>query len=306
MSRLISIVIPVYNNEKHLEECLDSVCGQTFSDMEILCVNDGSTDASPDILWQYAEKDKRIFVINQHNNGVSAARNAALSLAGGRYVWFIDADDAVEPDACRLLLEKAEETGADMVLLFYRRECDEKRPAWRKISADDKTSFAGKRILFNYPAAWNALRRVDFLRKHQIMFPEGIASAEDHFFHWQSVVLAEKIAVVPERLYYYRRHTQSVSVSGCGKWMDIVPVYNAIRQFLIESGHYAEYRDEFLSRKLRLLRNTWKALPDDLRPEFAAKIRSALTDDDRSFIARPGKPGMKYSTKWFFRATLRA
>ena len=97
-----------------------------------------------------------------------------------------------------------------------------------------------------------------------------------------------------------------MSVSGCEKWMDIVPVYDAIWRFLVESGYYAEYRDEFLSRKLRLWRNTWKALPDGMRPEFAAKIRSALSDDDRAFIARPGGPGMKHSTKWFYRTTVRA
>jgi glycosyltransferase involved in cell wall biosynthesis len=305
MPCLASIVIPVYNAEKYLAECLDSIIGQTLADIEIICVNDGSSDSSLDILRQYAEKDERILVLDRQNKGVSAARNAALPLAGGRYAWFIDADDMIERDACRLLFEKAEESGADMVLLFYRGEDNEKRPAWRKISASDKISLDDKRVLFNYPAAWNAFRRADFLRKYQILFPEGISSAEDHFLHWQSVVLAKKIAVVPERLYYYRRHTQSVSVSGCEKWMDIIPAYDAIRRFLLESGHYAEYRDEFLSRKLRLWRNTWKALPDGLRPEFAAKIRSALTDDDRAFIVRPGSPGIKYSTKWFYRATLR-
>lgn len=305
MTTLISIVIPVYNAEKYLVECLDSICRQTLTDIEILCVNDGSADASPEILRQYAEKDKRFRVLDQPNKGVSAARNAAMPLAGGRYVWFIDADDMIEHDSCRLLFEKAEESGAEMVLLFYRGEGKDKRPAWRKISADDKTSFAGKRILFNYPAAWNALRSVDFLRKNKISFPEGIASAEDHFMHWQSVVLAEKIAVIPERLYYYRRHTQSASISGFEKWMDIVPAYDAIRRFLIESGYYAEYRNEFLSRKLRLWRNTWKALPGGLRPEFAAKIRTALADDDRAFIARSGCSGMKYSTKWFYRTTIR-
>ena len=302
---LVSIVIPVYNAEKYLGECLDSILRQTLTDIEILCVDDGSTDGSPDVLRQYAEKDQRIFVFGQSNKGVSAARNAALSHVSGRYVWFIDADDIIDTDACRLLFEKAEESGADMTLCFYRRDEDEKRPAWRKINADDKTSYADKRILFNYPAAWNALRRTDFLRKHQILFPEGIASAEDHFFHWQSVVLAKIIAVVPGQLYFYRHHAQSVSVSGYRKWMDIVPAYDFIRRFLIESGYYTEYRNEFLSRKLRLWRNIWKALPDSLKPEFAAKIRSALTDDDLAFIARPGGSGMKYSTKWFYRVTLR-
>lgn len=306
MTVLISIVIPVYNAENYLADCLDSVCRQTLTDIEILCVNDGSADASTEILRQYAEIDKRIRVMEQPNKGVSAARNAALLLACGRYVWFIDADDTIESDACRLLFEKAEESGADMVLLYYRDDGEDKRPAWSKITADDKISFNGKRILFNYPAAWNALRRADFLRKNHISFPEGISSAEDHFLHWQSVVLAKKIAVVPERLYYYRRHTQSVSVSGCEKWMDIVPAYDAIRRFLIESGHYAEYRDEFLSRKLRLWRNTWKALPDVMRPEFTAKIRAALSGDDSAFIARPGVSGMKLSTKWFYRTTISA
>ena len=87
--------------------------------------------------------------------------------------------------------------------------------------------------------------------------------------------------------------------------MDVVPVYEGILRFLMESGHFAEYRDEYFSRKLRLWRNIWKALPDGLKSEFAAKIRSVLTDDDRAFIAHPRGDGMRYSTKWFYRVTLR-
>ncbi|HJD96893.1 glycosyltransferase, partial [Mailhella massiliensis] len=94
----LSVIIPVYNVEKYLARCLDSVLAQSFSDMEIICVDDGSTDSSPDILRAYAARDARIRLIHQKNRGIAAARNAGLDAAAGRYVAFVDSDDAVTPD----------------------------------------------------------------------------------------------------------------------------------------------------------------------------------------------------------------
>lgn len=92
---LVTVIVPVYNVEKYLAECLDSICAQTLKNIEIICINDGSTDLSGDILAQYAARDSRIFVLNQENQGQSAARNNALDLARGKYISFVDSDDVI-------------------------------------------------------------------------------------------------------------------------------------------------------------------------------------------------------------------
>lgn len=122
MKKTISIVIPVYNMEAFLAECLDSVVGQTYPHLQILCVNDGSRDRSQEILEAYAQKDPRIVPIVQENGGLSAARNRGLEAATGEYVMFLDSDDWLEPDICRLAVEEMEASGTDLVMWSYVRE----------------------------------------------------------------------------------------------------------------------------------------------------------------------------------------
>ena len=115
-SPLISVIIPVFNVEEYLEECISSILRQTLTDIEIICIDDGSTDSSPDILKKYAEQDRRITVYSQDNCGLSAARNLGMRAARGRYTYFIDSDDWLERDALRDLYTRAEKDQLDLLL----------------------------------------------------------------------------------------------------------------------------------------------------------------------------------------------
>ena len=115
---LVSVIIPVYNVERYLAQCLDSVSHQTYQNLEIICVNDGSRDGSPDILRRYADEDARIQVIDKANGGVSRARNDALDCACGEYIMFVDSDDWVEPDACENAVNTMREYDADTAASF--------------------------------------------------------------------------------------------------------------------------------------------------------------------------------------------
>lgn len=115
----ISVIIPVFNVEKFLPQCLDSVTGQTFADIEIICIDDGSTDKSPEILSRYADRDPRIRIISRTNGGLSAARNAGLKIARGKYIFFIDSDDWIEPNTLEKLFAAAENTGADLTCVHF-------------------------------------------------------------------------------------------------------------------------------------------------------------------------------------------
>ena len=119
----ISVIIPVYNVEQYLSKCLESIINQTLQDIEIICINDGSTDNSLQILEEYAQKDSRMIVINQENQGVGVARNKGLEIARGDYIWFVDSDDYVERNGLDYVYEKSKENNADIVCFGVNNIC---------------------------------------------------------------------------------------------------------------------------------------------------------------------------------------
>ena len=122
----VSVIIPVYNVEKYLEECLDSVCNQTLANIEIICVNDGSTDGSVDILNAYAEKDDRIKIISQSNQGLGASRNNGLKASSGKYILFLDSDDYIDLTSLEKLVDNIVSNDSDMVLFKFQNFDDNK------------------------------------------------------------------------------------------------------------------------------------------------------------------------------------
>ena len=169
----ISVIIPVYNVEKYLRECLDSVVNQTFRNLEILCINDGSTDGSPAILDEYARKDDRIRIINQENRGLAGARNTGLKYFTGEYLIFLDSDDYWELETCEKLLKKAESTGADMVQFRYDSFGESTFYKPEMVEVGDVSSPVDK-IRMNHlvPNVWLYLFRGDFLRENSLRFHE--------------------------------------------------------------------------------------------------------------------------------------
>jgi glycosyltransferase involved in cell wall biosynthesis len=167
VSPKISVIIPVYNTAPYLRRCLDSVCSQTLPDIEIICVNDGSTDNSLDILNEYAAKDKRAKVINfPENKGVSAARNAGIDAAQGEYVGFVDSDDAVLPDFYENLYKNAKENAADIV----------------ESPMQISSSLNGKSFPLMPPWFCSSLYRSGFLQENNINFPVLCGAGEDIVF----------------------------------------------------------------------------------------------------------------------------
>ena len=141
---LVSVIIPVYNVERYLAQCLDSVINQTYPNLEIICVNDGSGDGSPDILRRYADEDARIQVIDKANGGVSRARNDALDCARGEYIMFVDSDDWVEPDACENAVNAMREYDADIVMWSYVSETENRSS--RKVIFPETTVFEKEEV----------------------------------------------------------------------------------------------------------------------------------------------------------------
>ena len=211
---LLSVIVPVYNTAPWLRKCLDSLLGQTYRNLEIICVNDGSMDNSAEILAEYAAKDARVRVITQENAGVSVARNRALAVAQGVYVTGVDSDDWLEPHAYETLLPHME-AGYDMVFFGSKsvdsqgREFDDayKRPNAEGACRAGSQLIAGANVFF-----WNKLFRLDKIRAWDVRFPHGVLG-EDAAFVYAYMARAESIYYEPKPLYCYLNRDASATNS---------------------------------------------------------------------------------------------
>lgn len=207
MGKKVSVIIPVYNAAQYLERCLDSVINQTLKDIEIICINDCSTDNSLEILEEYASKDNRIKIIDfKENKGVAAARNAGINEAQGEYIGFVDPDDYIDSDFYAQLYKKAYETKADIVKgndinVVY---CD-----GTKKMLPQNESIKEHKINF-WVQFTTAIFKKDFLIKNNIEFPEEMNVCEDIVFVTKSAILTNLIEIVPNANYYYIRRDDSL------------------------------------------------------------------------------------------------
>lgn len=208
----ISIIIPVYNVAEYLPRCIESCIQQTLYDIEIICVNDGSTDNSLELLHSYEKIDPRLVVIDQENRGLSAARNAGLRVADGTWIMFLDSDDFYSSDACeRVWLESLE---APTEILTFGTNIFPAYPAaeswyeWTLNTATNRYWGFNEKILFDNPHAkpfvWRQAFSSSFLRKHGLEFAENIRYGEDIIFQMEAFPQAKYIAFISDKLYNYR------------------------------------------------------------------------------------------------------
>ena len=210
----VSVIVPAHNAEKYLDQCLQSILGQTERDIEVVCVDDGSTDSTPEMLAKAAEADPRVRVITQECAGAGAARNAGLAVAHGEYLSFLDADDFFEPEMFKDAADKLDQTGADIVA-YGSWQYDESRQSNRQAKWLLKTENLPdgdchgrdelKTCLFNTfgNEAWSKLMRASFVREHDLRF-QTISRANDMFFTCSALAVAENIAVIDKCYVHYR------------------------------------------------------------------------------------------------------
>ena len=254
----MSVIIPVHNTEKYLRECLDSVVNQTLREIEIICVDDGSTDGSPAILQEYAAKDSRIRVLTQPNMNAGAARNHGLRYATGEFLSFLDSDDFFEPEMladCRRVLE---EEKADIVC-FSAKQLDMRtgktiEMPWSLVTRNlpDKACFSPEEMstkIFNtfqnWP--WNKVFRRKLIEENNITFQE-IARTNDMLFTCSALVLARRIAVIEHSYATYRVGTgTSLQQTNNKHPLSFWDAYTETKRFLISCGKYEQYEQSFLN-----------------------------------------------------------
>ncbi len=224
----VSIIVPVYNQERYLEECVQSIRKQTFTSWELILVDDGSTDSSGEIAVRFTVIDSRISYLKQENGGVSSARNAGIQQATGEYLYFIDADDSIAPDFLECLVAISHEKQSSLTVVgswLCRQFPMDKIPAL---------------------PTWGMFLRRDVVAKHELKFPEGIQPCEDGLFSHFLLALTDRIAFCPEAVYHYRQHQQGNHhqiLNQTAKILDMVP-----RWFSLLEEFYGS-RENLLKKK---------------------------------------------------------
>ena len=218
----VSVLAPIYNIEKYLDECLASLAKQTLKDIEIICINDGSTDNSPKILQKYAKKYSNFVVINKQNSGYGDSMNKGLEKATGEYIGIVESDDFIESDAFKKLYELAHKTKADIVkanYFYHSKEGDvlheviKNQKLGTPLSLADDTS-----ILLEEPGIWSAIYRRKFLQENKINFHTTPgASYQDTGFHFKSFYAARRIVYTNKAYLHYRVDNASSSVKSLEK-----------------------------------------------------------------------------------------
>ncbi len=308
---MISIIVPVYNSEKYIRECIDSLLNQTYKDLEIICVNDGSKDNSLEILNEYATNDSRIKVYSKPNEGKGAAsaRNLGLSYATGEYVMFLDSDDFFELDMIESMVSKAEESSFDLVVCSADRYDDKLgciTGEYKHIElsdAPDKVFFSWKDCaehIFQICdlIAWNKLYRRAMLIDNDLRF-EPIPISDDQYIPALSMIYAKRIGVVDKPFIHYRFNTGSSQVDSQPKHPEAA--YSAtfsIVERLKSLGVYDDVKRSYLNMAIRLMReyfdkmteiDTLRFLYDKYRNEVFPKLDATGLSKDFFYDIRIGE-----------------
>lgn len=297
MTPKVSVVVPVYNVENYLEKCLDSILEQTLEEIEIICVNDGSTDSSLDILRCYEKRDKRISIIDQKNQGLGAARNAGIAKAKGEYVGFVDSDDFIRPTMFEKLYKKAKRFDSDVVLTnieLYFTDCGTTQ-LFRDNSFYQMMSDTNYFTVMQLPkvlqsiGVWDRIYRRTFLEEYHLQNPVS-RIYEDVLFTVQTSVYARRISVVNEPLYYYRKNTGHSIVDNEIKndsyKFDFLKNLRESRDFLLACGKWVDLRKEFLAFQYSgMMYHQYNAQSRRSFLAFMRELSDILSADDIEIIA---------------------
>lgn len=283
----LSVIIPVYNKEKYLKKCIESVLAQSFADIEIVCIDDGSEDTSLAIINKLAKQDKRIIVYSQPNKGVSSARNEGIRLASSPFVTYIDPDDyLIDSLAYENMIKIAESEKSDIVFSYFHH-CDKDggilTDRFKDFCKTKAITFKEKARFIEFAYPWQKIFKIDLFKKHKILFPLNIVY-EDNPANLQLLILANQISVYPSHTIKYRPNHSSITMQ---KSLNAFNMFTAVdlMEKLIHQYHitdrafitsYIDYRLELLAWGYYSLHNSiWQHL------RYIQKWREILTDDDK-------------------------
>ncbi len=292
---LVSIILPVYNAQNHLARCVGSICAQTYQNIEIIILNDGSKDQSLPVCEEFRQKDSRILLVDKANSGVSDTRNLGLKLASGKYVEFVDSDDYLDPDFTERLVAAAEENEADFVIAPYKmvipagaskpeqvldkiqdelgvmsvaRPPEVREYGFLPAGVYDKDTFAlrlmDKPASYFYSVLWNKLYRRDILTGNDIQFVSEMRWAEDLVFNLRYIQYAERFVAIDKPGYYYVQNPQSIchtQINAATIVQNKLQVFRYYKDLYTRLGIYEEVRPQLYKFLVDIAESTYPSGP---------------------------------------------
>ncbi len=261
MSVKVSVIVPVYNVQNYLKECLDSILNQTLKELELICIDDGSTDGSLEILKEYQKKDPRVIVLEQENLGAGAARNKGLKVAKGEFLSFLDSDDIFASGMLEEAYRRCMQTDAQICIYQVLRYNDKTKKtfydkgSFKKENAPRKKVFSYRdmpeHILDSFQNwAWNKLISHELVKKYDLKFQE-IYRTNDFLFVASCMILADRITLLEKKLVYYRVGMRNNCQATNYKYpLDFLTAFYAVREFLENQGCWAEVQRSYVNKAL--------------------------------------------------------
>ncbi|MGI6216288.1 MAG: glycosyltransferase family 2 protein, partial [Coriobacteriales bacterium] len=285
MQPLVSVIVPVYNTEDFLPQCIESILGQTYENIELICVDDGSTDSSLSILEQYAVSDERMTVLHQENKFSGAARNLGMANSKGEYLLFLDSDDFFDTTMVEKMVADAEKNGSDIVIchsFHYDNNTGEVKPIGYSLKhLEGRTSFSGKEMApftfqFCVGWPWDKLFRRSFVEKNRLDF-QSQRTTNDAFFVFMAVAIAEKITVIEDGLAYHRiNNGSSISNTRELSYMCAFNAMDKIRARLLEDGIFETYEQSFVNWQVHFSMWNFSTITGDAQNEVGKIIRDKI------------------------------
>lgn len=289
-SPLVSVVVPVYNAEGTILKSISEIAGQSLGDIEIICIDDGSTDSTGEILDELARGDKRIIVLHQENKGAGAARNTGLEIARGKYLSILDADDVVRANMLSRAVSVAEADDLDIVVFrsdAYYPDKGKYRSATWTIHEDllpPYRVFAGvdvQRDVFKAFVgwAWDKLFRTDFIRENNLSFQE-IRTTNDMLFVFSAVVLAKRISVIHDVLIHHVKQSEgTLSVTREKSWQCFHEALSALKERLISEELYERFERDYINYCVHASLWNINTLAEPSRSKLLEKLRSEWAEE---------------------------
>lgn len=279
----VSVLIPCYNVEKYLRQCLDSVVKQTLSDMEILCINDGSTDSTPAILREYAAQDSRIRIIDKPNSGYGDSMNRGLEEAAGEYIGIVESDDWADADMFETLYRLAREHDCDMAksnFYDYLGGSSTRHEIIPPQDADTLLRPLERNAIFTSTCyIWTAIYRRSWLNQQNIRFlPTPGASYQDTSFNFKALACARRAWFTCRAFLHYRRDNESSSIYSSGKVYCVCDEYHEIERFLRERSELTRLLPVVQKMKYQSYYWNFRRLPIPLDREFGCRAASEFAE----------------------------
>lgn len=295
VSPKISVVMPVYNGEDYLVDCIGSILSQSFGDFELICVNNGSTDGSQGIIDYFAACDPRVVSVYQEEPNQRSARNLGISKARGTYLHLSDCDDLLVPDAYTQLVAAMEENEPDVLYFFFHemyntpKVGEPRYRSYRNYLPDEDFYWmqeAHKTYFSQYPFPWAKLFRLDFFREKELFFDLDCANFDDNPQNLRTLLSTDRIGVLNRSLYKFRINEKSMTQSVNPRVYGMLDAVRIMNEIYMDKGLYARFQAGYVVYKIHLLHFAFGRLPEDLREDFFKSIADLFLRGDTDYFWR--------------------